>query len=133
LADHVRRHGVFKPTVGDVASDIALGSVDAGIIWDAVAAQYDEMDIVRIPELTDAVAHVGIGVLKSSNDRKSAEHFVRYLSARDRGLEHFEQAGFPVVTGPTWDAVSDNKYNHEGTDDTEGSGHEKHKKAQKEE
>ena len=40
LRECVNRRGVFKPTVGEVANDIKLGSIDAGILWDAVATQY---------------------------------------------------------------------------------------------
>ena len=32
-----QRSGVFKPTVNEVANDVKLGSVDAGIVWDATA------------------------------------------------------------------------------------------------
>ncbi|MBN2327233.1 MAG: substrate-binding domain-containing protein, partial [Candidatus Omnitrophica bacterium] len=40
---------VFKPTVNDIANDLKIGSVDAGVVWDAVAAQYPELDFIRSP------------------------------------------------------------------------------------
>ncbi|MEM9353484.1 MAG: substrate-binding domain-containing protein [Planctomycetota bacterium] len=51
LERRVREAGVFKPTVNEVANDILLGSVDAGVVWDAIASQYPEIDIVEVPEL----------------------------------------------------------------------------------
>ena len=45
---------VFKPTVGDVANDVKIGSVDAGVVWDATARQYPELEAVHLP-LFDAV------------------------------------------------------------------------------
>ncbi len=54
LSHHAR---VFKPTVNDVANDVRLGAVDAGVIWDATANQYDGLDGVHVPEF-DAEAMV---------------------------------------------------------------------------
>ena len=44
-----KRITVFKPTVNDVANDVKIGSVDAGIVWDATALQYSELEIVPEP------------------------------------------------------------------------------------
>jgi len=54
LEQHVTAKGVFKPTVNDVASDVKLGSVDAGIVWDATASMpgfRDQLQVVEVPEL----------------------------------------------------------------------------------
>ena len=38
-----KRVTVFKPTVNDVANDVKIGSVDAGIVWDGTARQYPKL------------------------------------------------------------------------------------------
>ena len=88
---------VFKPTVNDVANDVKLGSVDAGIVLDAVARQYPDLEIVVVPELAAARAHVAVGVLRSGMQAAAALHFARYLAARDKGLRIFQQRGYEIV------------------------------------
>ena len=88
---------VFKPTVNDVANDVKLGTVDAGIVFDAVARQYPDLEIVAVPELAAARAHVAIGVLSSGTQAAAALHFARYLAARDKGLRIFQQSGYEIV------------------------------------
>jgi molybdenum ABC transporter molybdate-binding protein len=105
LRERVRKTGVFKPTVGDVANDIKLGSVDAGILWDAVAAQYPDLGTVRIPQLAGGVANISIGILSSSQHPIAALRFARYLAARDRGLETFTELGYRSVEGDVWEEV----------------------------
>jgi len=98
----VTEKGVFKPTVNDVANDVKLGSVDAGIVWDATAAQYPDLRIVRLPELDQGVSNVEITVLNSSKDPTAALRFARYVGARDKGLVAFKEKKFPVVDGDAW-------------------------------
>lgn len=93
---------VLKPTVGDVANDVKLGSVDAGIVWDATAAQYPDLAAIQAPELAGFTSDVSICVLKACGQPTLALHFARYLSARDRGLPTFASQGFKVVTGDRW-------------------------------
>ncbi|MBI2441437.1 MAG: substrate-binding domain-containing protein [Lentisphaerae bacterium] len=97
-----KRTTVFKPTVNDVANDIKLGTVDAGFIWDQLAKQYPDLEAVVLPELAGAVAHISVGVLRSSAQPRSALHFARYLSASDRGLKDFAQNYFTTVAGDPW-------------------------------
>jgi molybdate transport system substrate-binding protein len=98
-----RKHVVVsKTTVNDVANDIALGAVDAGIVWDAVVRQMPALDLVSLPEFSSAVAHVAVGVLKKSMQPVAALRFARYLAARDRGARHFQSAGFTPVEGDRW-------------------------------
>jgi molybdenum ABC transporter molybdate-binding protein len=105
LHDHVTRTGVFKPTVPDVANDIKLGSVDAGIIWDTTVAQYPELEAVRTPELDQGEAHVSINVMTESRIPSAALRFARYLTASDKGLPYFADSGFQVVDGDEWQEV----------------------------
>jgi molybdate transport system substrate-binding protein len=85
LEAQVTRHGVFKPTVPEVANDIKLGSVDAGIIWDTTLALYPELEAIRVSELDAGLSHVSVGVLTSSQSPAASLSFARYLTARDKG------------------------------------------------
>ncbi|MHB8898682.1 MAG: molybdate ABC transporter substrate-binding protein [Thermoguttaceae bacterium] len=102
LEEHVTATGVFKPTVSDVANDVKLGSVDAGIVWDSTVAQHPELEAVRIEELDRATAHITITVLRSSKTPTAALKFARFLAARDRGLQHFAELGYQPVDGDPW-------------------------------
>lgn len=93
---------VLKPTVNDLANDIKLQTVDAAIIWDAVANQYPELKIVRVPAFENQARKVTVGVLNSSVQPTVALHFARYLSARDRGPRSFGSFGYDIVEGDTW-------------------------------
>lgn len=102
LQKSVTEHGVFKPTVNEVANDVKLGAVDVGIVWDATAAQYSDLEVVHLPELDKGVSNVEITVLKSSRDPTAALRFARYAGARDKGLVIFKEKKFPVVEGDAW-------------------------------
>ena len=78
-----RRVRVFKPTVNDVANDVKLGTVDAGIVWDATVSQYPELEMVAIPELASGAQKISIGVLRSSEQPTAALHFVSSISPND--------------------------------------------------
>jgi len=93
---------VFKPTVNDVANDVKLGSVDAGIVWDATAAQYPGLTAVKVPEFQGVTSEVAVAVLKSCGESVAALRFARYLAARDRGLPRFASAGFQPMDGDVW-------------------------------
>ena len=93
---------VFKPTVNDVANDVKLGAVDAGIVWDATARQYPELEAVSVPIFEAAVETITIGVLQRSRQPAAALRFARYLGARDRGLVLFRQHFYEPVDGDAW-------------------------------
>ena len=105
LERHVRETGVFKTTVSDVANDIKLGSVDAGIVWDSTAEQYSELESIRAVQLDGGSALVSVGVMTSSKQPTTALRFARFLAARDRGLKHFRDSGFQPVDGDVWAEV----------------------------
>ena len=94
---------VLKPTVNDVANDVKLGSVDAGIIWDATCQQYDGLKAIRVPELDAGAVRVTLGVLANSKHPTAALRFARFLTSRDRGLTEFKKHGFDIVDGDVWD------------------------------
>lgn len=102
LEAHVTANGVFLPTVPEVANAVKTGSADAAIIWDATARQYDDLEIVTCPELDVGLAHVTIGVLKSTQNSAGALAFARYLTAPGKGQAIFKKAGFTTVPGDRW-------------------------------
>ena len=105
LESHVRETGVFKPTVNDVANDIKLGSIDAGVLWDSVAAQYPEIEVIDDRAQSLGSVEVAIGILTSCERPSEALHFARYLTASDRGLPVFERMGYKPVQGDDWAEV----------------------------
>jgi molybdate transport system substrate-binding protein len=93
---------VYKTTVNEVANDVKVGAVDAGIVFDAVLHNYDSLDAVPLPELESARAHVAATVLTTSRQPRRALHFARFLSARDQGLVRYREFGFDAVEGDVW-------------------------------
>jgi molybdate transport system substrate-binding protein len=112
VREHLRKSGqwdaleqrvrVFKPTVTDIANDIKLGTVDAGIVWDATVNQYPELEMVRIPAWSAGGSNVSVGVLRCSQQPTAALHFARYLGAPDKGLKQFSRFGYQPVEGDDW-------------------------------
>jgi molybdate transport system substrate-binding protein len=103
--DAIRRNTVvFKPTVNDVASDLALGTIDAAFVWDTIVAQQHQIEAVHLPELAKATARVSVGVLRSTTRSAVALRLARYLAASDRGLVEFAGRGFGTEEGDTWSA-----------------------------
>jgi len=98
----VTDHGVFKPTVNEVANDVKLGSVDAGVVWSSTVAQYPELEAVEVPELDAGEALVEIGVLSSTKNATAALRFARYVGASDKGLKVFGEMGWEPVNGDPW-------------------------------
>lgn len=93
---------VFEPTVNGIANALKIGSIDVGIIWDAVANQYDGLEVLSVPELESGEQLVSIGVLTSCKRPTEALKLARYLAARDRGGLVFEAMGYPPVNGDIW-------------------------------
>jgi molybdenum ABC transporter molybdate-binding protein len=96
------RTTVYKTTVNEVANDVKAGSVDAGIVFDAVLHDYPTLEAVTLAELSPIQAHVAIGVLKASQQGRRARHFARYIAARDKGLVRYREFGFQPVAGDAW-------------------------------
>ena len=88
---------VFKPTVNDVANDLKLGAVDAGVIWDAMLVTYPNLEAVPLPELANVQARVVAGVATNSSQPQAASEFANYLAAPGKGQIQFQQAGFAAV------------------------------------
>ena len=92
---------VFKPTVNDVANDLKLGAVDAGVIWDAMLVSYPDLQAVPIAELVASEARVVAGLVTNSPQPQAALAFAHYLAAPGKGQVHFQHSGFTVAIGTT--------------------------------
>ena len=73
---------------------VLAGANDAAIVWDAVAANYPSLMVVKLPELEEAVGTVEIAVLRSATDAESARRFVQFVRAAEHGQRTFRAAGF---------------------------------------
>jgi len=101
--DSLKAHTTaFKTTVNDVANDVKIGSADVGIIYDAVAATYPDLETVRIPELDSVRADVAVAVTASTKRPRQALHLARYLGAVNKGLLKYQEHGFKPVQGDVW-------------------------------
>ena len=100
IIKHVK---VTKPTVNDLANDIQLGTIDAAIIWDAIAIQFGNMDIIRAPIFTDQTKTVSMAILKNSPNPTAALRFVEYLTTHEKGLSILSKHGFNSLTNPVLD------------------------------
>jgi len=92
----------YRTTVNDVATDVQLGAADVGIVYDAVVHSYPELEFVQVPELSEAISTVSIGVIRASRQATVALHFARYVAARDRGMVHYQSHGFQTLEGDAW-------------------------------
>lgn len=93
---------VMKPTVTEVAADVNLGTVDAGIIWDTVAAQFKETQAVEVPELSGIKENASACVLTFTAQPEAALRFAHYLTAPDKGGAVFQANGFTPAGGEKW-------------------------------
>lgn len=94
---------VFKPTVNDVANDIKIGSIDAGIIWDATGNQYPGIENISLPQFENYREQVTLAVLKTAKKPQQALRYLRYLSAQDKGLLAFKKFGYETIQGDLWE------------------------------
>lgn len=102
VEEQVRQSGVFKPTVNEVANDVKLGAVDAGVIWDALGHQYPALDTVRVPAFDAAVDEVQAGVLNWTRQPTAALRLARFLNSRE-GNTGFRTQGYEPIDGDSWE------------------------------
>ena len=94
---------VMKPTVNDLANDLKIGTIDAAIIWDAVANQYPEIDYIIPDGWAEYEQKTTVGILKFTENSQAALKFLRYLSASDKGLATFSALGYSPIDGGLWE------------------------------
>ena len=102
LEQAVKDRGVFQPTVAEVVTAVALGAVDAGVVWKSNAVDDERLEIVAAAELEAARAPIVLCVLTTAGAPTAALKFARYLTARDRGLEDFAADHYSTIDGDAW-------------------------------
>lgn len=90
---------VYKGTVNDVANDVVLGAVDAGVVYDVVLKNYPALEGVTLPELAALESRVTLAVLTTSRDPARARRFAEFVGDPARGLRRYREFGFRVPTG----------------------------------
>ncbi len=96
------RAAVMKPTVTEIAADLALGTVDAAIVWDSIVTQFKGTQAVEVPELSAHSENASATVLTFCAQPAAALRFARYLSAPEEGGELFKANGFTPAGGDQW-------------------------------
>ena len=85
-------------TVNELGNHIEVGSLDAVIVWDAVAAYFADVgEIVPIPPEQNVISTVAVGILKSSQHPDLAAKFVEFITSQ-RGKEVFKKHHYATTT-----------------------------------
>ena len=84
----------MKPTVNEVANDIALGAADAGIVWDVTVQQTQGLEAVTVPELTSVKGQAAGAVAAASTQPAAALRFHRWLASPEKGGPIFSKHGY---------------------------------------
>jgi len=99
LAAHAK---TTKTTVTEVAQDVTLGAVDAAIVWDSTASQFQGLEAVSVPELNHCDESASAAVLETCTRPAEALKFARYMAAPEKGGATFRQRHFGGVEGDAW-------------------------------
>ncbi len=85
-------------TVNELGMHIQAKSLDAVIVWDAIAQYYSEHgDEVPIAPEKNVVSTIDIGVLKFTKHRELSEKFVDFI-ASEKGREIFKKHNYSTET-----------------------------------
>ena len=83
-------------TVNELGMQIQAGSLDAVIVWDAIARYYDKYgQEVPIPAGQNVISTVDIGILTFTKNRTLSEKFVEFATS-DRGRAIFKKHLYTV-------------------------------------
>jgi molybdate transport system substrate-binding protein len=93
--EDVEKNVAFQSlTVNELGMQIQAGSLDAVIVWDAIARYYSEHGTeVTIPVEENVISTVNIGILKFTKNHSLAEQFVEF-AVSDRGQDIFKQHNY---------------------------------------
>ncbi|MFT4538191.1 MAG: molybdate transport system substrate-binding protein [Planctomycetota bacterium] len=94
---------VEKPTVNELASDLALGALDVCVVWDATLANYDGLQVVRVDALEQRPQRVTSGILAVCVQPARALAFARYMASSDLGAAAFQSHGFTPSAGDAFE------------------------------
>jgi molybdate transport system substrate-binding protein len=95
--EQVEKNLAFQSmTVNELGMQIQAGSLDAVIVWDAIAGYYSEYGTrIPIPQEQNVISTVEVGVLSFTRNRSVAEQFMQF-AASDRGRDIFREHNYTV-------------------------------------
>jgi molybdate transport system substrate-binding protein len=68
-------------TVNELGNWVKMGTVDAAIVWDAIAANLaDDVEVVRIPPEKNVISTVVVALLDSAGQPEAARRFLEFLT-----------------------------------------------------
>jgi molybdate transport system substrate-binding protein len=68
-------------TVNELGQQIQVGTLDAVVVWDAIAVFYEKHgEIITIPPAENVVTEVAAGTLNTSSNPAAAKAFVEFLT-----------------------------------------------------
>lgn len=93
----IERNVVFRAlTVNELGLQIETGKLDAAVVWDAVAHEYEDVgESIAIPREANVISTVPVAVLRSSKHPDLAAQF-RDFVVSERGREIFARHGYTV-------------------------------------
>lgn len=93
LKQNVEFHSL---TVNELGNHIGAGSLDAVIVWDAVAALYKKAGrMVEIPPDKNVISTVDVGILSFSKNEDLAREFMKFAASK-RGKKIFAAHDYTV-------------------------------------
>jgi molybdate transport system substrate-binding protein len=84
-------------TVNELGLQIQAGSLDAVIVWDAIAAYVGEKgEIIAIPPEQNIISTVAVGILKCSQHPELSAEFVEFITS-EQGQQVFQKHHYTTV------------------------------------
>ena len=81
-------------TVNEIGVWIKMKDVDAGIVWDAIAANMsDSLDKISIPADKNVISKIVVGLLKESKNKSAAQKFIDFMKS-DKGQQILNDNGY---------------------------------------
>ena len=95
---------VTKPTVNHVVEDVANTTVDATIAWDCVTANFQQLEIIRVPIFESKPRTAAVGIIRSPLTGSSqnlqnpkARLLMDYIARDSRSRSTFRNLGFTLA------------------------------------
>ena len=83
-------------TVNELGVWVKMGSVDAAIVWDAIAANIaDSVELIEIPREQNIISHVVIGEMTTTPQPEDARAFVEFVTS-ESGQDILREKGYRV-------------------------------------
>jgi molybdate transport system substrate-binding protein len=91
------------PKIDELGNAVRLGSIDATIVWDAVAWGYQaHAEIMKIPEKKNVTVPVAVAIVSASRRKALAQRFIAFMgSGKGRAILRKHHYSLPVVREKT--------------------------------